>query len=448
MKSIAWVNVQPPTDHEEIDFDSEYSLSDYDIVIFRPVLPYYGRIQFSGGGSCVDIEGTRSWIKATTHWKRELSSALSAGKTLFVLLDEYKEDRAATRSTSKSKGSIDYSTSTIDSYASLPFGLNIRNAKGRRVILKNNLFRGLYDVINEMFNYKIVIEQADALQTVFTARDGAVIGGVMGVKNLKGAVVLLPFFDFEIVKDEALVDEEVLQKYRALIGHLVAVDRMLKSGAATTPEPEWLIDFKKPNAVNDIDRELAEIGSKIKELQLSKDEKLAAKEQILSYSRLLYGTGKELEGAIEKSLKLLGYTVKTLRIGDLEIDHVIVGPSGIRMIGESEGKDTSAIDISKFRQLESNIGEDFERDEVQVPAKGILFGNGFRLSPPKDRAEQFTQKSLTNAKRLGSALIRTGDLYKVAVHILDNPDDDTYKDKCREAIESTVGGIVNFPHPG
>ncbi|BAQ44246.1 hypothetical protein [Methylobacterium aquaticum] len=108
----------------------------------------------------------------------------------------------------------------------------------------------------------------------------------------------------------------------------------------------------------------------------------AKKLDLLEFSHLLYETGKRLELAIEKALRLMGYNVETLRIGDLEIDHVIVGPSGIRMIGESEGKDNSAIDVTKFRQLESNIGEDLEREEITEPAKGVLFGNGFRLTPP------------------------------------------------------------------
>ncbi len=171
----------------------------------------------------------------------------------------------------------------------------------------------------------------------------------------------------------------------------------------------------------------------------------ASETELLEYSHLLYETGKPLERAIEKSLKLLGYSVETLQIRDLEIDHVIVGPSGYRMIGESEGKDNNPIDISKFRQLESNIGEDFEREEVKEPAKGVLFGNGFRLSSPSERSEQFTQKSLTNARRLGSALVRTCDLYAVAVYLLDYPDNEAFREACREALENTVGGIVKFP---
>ena len=117
------------------------------------------------------------------------------------------------------------------------------------------------------------------------------------------------------------------------------------------------------------------------------------------------------------------------------------------MIGESEGKDSSAIDITKFRQLESNINEDFERQEVSEPAKGVLFGNGFRFTEPSTREEQFTKKCLTNAARLGTALVRTSDLYEAITYLIDNPGDESFREACRNAIETTRGEIVTFPKP-
>jgi hypothetical protein len=197
----------------------------------------------------------------------------------------------------------------------------------------------------------------------------------------------------------------------------------------------------------EIKSKILDIDENISSLKANRQEHVLARDEISSYSDLLFENGKNLEKAIEKTLRILGYTSESLQIDDLEIDHVIVSPSGKRMIGESEGKDNSAIDISKFRQLESNIGEDFQRDEVEEPAKGILFGNGYRLTVPDDREEQFTRKSITNAKRLGSALIRTSDLYPVAAYLLDNPEDENFKNACRAAIDETVGEIVQFPKP-
>ena len=50
-----------------------------------------------------------------------------------------------------------------------------------------------------------------------------------------------------------------------------------------------------------------------------------------------------------------------------------------RCIGEAEGRDNRAIGIDKMRQLEVNVLEDLSRDEVSEPAKGVLFGNAYRL---------------------------------------------------------------------
>ena len=184
---------------------------------------------------------------------------------------------------------------------------------------------------------------------------------------------------------------------------------------------------------------------KVAKLKERKREIIAQRSELSEYLALLYENGIALESAITKSLQLLGYHVENFRDGDLEIDHIIVGPSGLRMIGEAEGKDSSAIGITKFRQLESNILEDFERDTVSEPAKAILFGNGYRLSPPPERKSEFTEKCVKNSIRSGAILVRTADLYQVVLHLLDNPKDEDFRERSRAAIEQAVGSVVQFP---
>jgi hypothetical protein len=454
MKSIVCVNTRIPTISDEIEYDSDASLRDYDIIVFDPELPYYSRIDFSGGGSCLSIESTNRFARTSSHWLRELSGALAAGKTIFVILSGHKEDHAATGYTTPSKGSRNYNTTPISNYSVIPAKFRVRNARGRSVAVKDSAYKGLYEAISEIVEYRVVFEDIASMHKVFAAKDGTAIGGVTRFQESAGSLVLLPYFDFEADgfiedsdDDEEVWSEKARKVSHALVGQLIAVDRMLKGSVELSPPPDWVSGYERPKAVDDIDGVVADIDAQLDELQRQRDEQVLLKRDVLEYSHLLYETGKPLERAIEKVLRLLGYTVDTLRIGDLEIDHVIVGPSEVRMIGESEGKDSSAIDISKFRQLESNIGEDFEREEINEPAKGLLFGNGFRLSAPASRAEQFTQKSLTNAKRLGSALIRTADLYPVAVHLLNHPEDHAFRAACRAAIEGTVGGVVSFPDP-
>ena len=134
----------------------------------------------------------------------------------------------------------------------------------------------------------------------------------------------------------------------------------------------------------------------------------------------------------------------TYRDSDSEFDAVLECPEG-RCIGEAEGRDNKPISIEKMRQLFLNIHEDLSREEISCPAKGILFGNAYRLSPPSDRpAEHFTPKCMTAAKGNGTALIRTCDLFEIAKALVDEPDEE-FAALCRKAIFNTVGEEVKFP---
>ena len=76
----------------------------------------------------------------------------------------------------------------------------------------------------------------------------------------------------------------------------------------------------------------------------------------------------------------------------------------------------------------------------------MLFGNGERLIDPKERQIGFTDKCLTNAKRLGTVLVNTKDLYPAVAYLLDNPDDEEFKKAVRDSLENTVGQVASFPN--
>ncbi|MCU4162301.1 hypothetical protein AiwAL_19865 [Acidiphilium sp. AL] len=453
MKSIVCINHEIPTVHDQIDYLSSESLRDYDIAIFDPAFPNLSRIEFSGGGSCLAIEATEALTKALAHWSAELRGALQSGKTAFILLNEFEQDSAATGSSMKSRNQRTYNTKYIENYSAIPVRIDAKNAKGRKVNVKDGRFRNLYDIIAQITEYRVILTATNDMEVIFSAKDGAAVGSIIRPEGLPGSLVLLPYFSFDTEtftedEDGRLVwTDQAIQTSHALIGQILAIDKTIRGAAGLTPPPNWIVNARSPALGAAIDVAIADIDAQIEDLNNERSEREQAKSDLAGYTHLLYETGKPLERAITKTLQLLGYEVDTLRIGDLEIDHVIVGPSGKRMIGEAEGKDTSAIDIGKFRQLASNIQEDFAREKVDAPAKGLLFGNGYRLMPPENRGEQFTRKSLTNALLHGTALIRTADLYPVAVHLLDHPEDDDFRTACRAAIEDTAGAIVSFPNP-
>ena len=159
---------------------------------------------------------------------------------------------------------------------------------------------------------------------------------------------------------------------------------------------------------------------------------------------MLYEQGKPLENIVIKALKILGYQAEGYNDGTLELDQIIISPEGERFIGECEGKDNSAIDIKKFRQLADTIHEDYEREEIQTEAIGLLFGNPHRLLNPAARKDFFTKKCTQGAARRKIGLIKTTDLFNICKYLIDNSDED-YKKECRKEIIKGLGKIVKFP---
>ena len=165
-------------------------------------------------------------------------------------------------------------------------------------------------------------------------------------------------------------------------------------------------------------------------------------EQVLK--DLLYEQGKPLENAVILALKILGYSAENYQDKDLELDQVIISPEGYRYIGESEGKNEKAIEITKFRQLLESLNADFSRKEINEKAFGILFGNPERMIEPKDRTLDFTSKCKIAADREKIALIKTIDLYEIVKYLKEHKNK-KFQKKCRLVIHKGLGKIVKFP---
>lgn len=177
MKSIVAVNTNIPSADQHFDFFSGASLRDHDIIIFDPILPYGERIYFSGGGSCLSVEATSEAMKAISHWANELRSALKAGKTVFVLLNEHKEDQGATGSTYDRKQRT-YSTRNFSNYQAIPIKVQVQNARGEKIVVANSAYRPLYEVLTDFAHYR-VITTSENVEKIFTARDGSTIASLM-----------------------------------------------------------------------------------------------------------------------------------------------------------------------------------------------------------------------------------------------------------------------------
>ena len=457
MKTVFTVGFEIPGNRDKyVPFDSDTSLLDADVVLFRPDIT---DVDYSGepyqGKRCYDEHSSFELKERIAHWRRELRSAVESGKTVFVLLSD-KDEVFVDSGQRQYSGTGRNSRTTrlvgpCCNYDVLPYRIEITSASGRVMTLsdKATILRTYWEAFGKMSVYKVIITGSVTTPLVFSKDGKHVFGGIVRLEGCTGNFVLLPDIPFSEVPGLSSEKNGEWTKKAIPLGQeflqaIQDIDEVLRSQSARTPMPAWTKDrvYDLP-AERKIKEQLLLLEQKKRTLQ---QEEVALKHQLneeILLKGLLYEQGHALEAAIIRALVLLGFTASRYRESDSEFDEVFESAEG-RFIGEAEGKDSKAINIDKLRQLEMNIHEDYAREGVKDMGKPVLFGNAARLSAPAERKEFFTEKCMTAAKRIGCALVRTPDLFQVSRYLSGSRDAE-FARLCREAILSTSGDVVTFP---
>ena len=447
----------PGGDFEYVRFDSDQSLLDADIILFRP--------SFGERYPGEDYEGTLLFNKyhspqvaqTVRHWRAELVAAANAGKVVIVFLAKplnyYRYTGAKTYSgTGRSRVTTNH-VEPIATYSAVPNIDTVEAKSGTEVRLTKDggLIAPYWKDFGSNSPYEAFIT-GKFTNTLLTTKSGDRI--VAAVFRGRGSLLFLPpvRFDVETLrKYDSKLGQNVwnadgLKFGKRLLTHIVAIADTLAAGRVATPPPEWAQASTYDTAEeSDLHATIEKVSKDIERLQ---QKKLRLEQQLVAAAGLrglLYEQGKPLEHAVRDALTLFGFTARPFQESDSEFDVVFESAEG-RFIGEVEGKDTKAINIDKLSQLERNLQEDFAREEVSSYAKGILFGNAERLTEPSKRAEAFTVKCQTGAKRAGIALVRTPDLFEPARYLRSNKDE-SFAALCRQAIFAAAGAVAEFPSP-
>ena len=447
-----------------VEFSSGKSLMDSDIILMSPILPWYEKSSagdgYYQGKVCYGESGSFKLKKDFAHWKKELTDALGAGKTVFLMLTD-KEDFFVDTGSRTHSGSGRNRTTTINvaplnNYELLPIRIgSVHSAKGKAIYSTgNSLFNDFLNAFGPNFEYQVYVEDVQGTP-IFVGKDKTKVLAAVYTVGI-GRLVTLPFVDFDrekfvkTKKDKAGKEQgywtpEAIGFGDTLISCLVEIDGGLSKKSQKTPAPAWLADprYDMKNELI-IQEKIRQNIAKIAELKTDKESLNLRLEKEQALKDLLFEQSRPLELAVTEALVILGFKAENYDDGILELDQVITSPEGVRYIGECEGKDNKDIDITKFRQLMESMNADFARDEVEEKALGILFGNSQRLEDPQNRTLDFTQKCKIGATREKIALVKTIDLFEVAKFLKENPDD-TFQKKCRDAIYDGLGKIVVFP---
>ena len=442
-------------------YSTNQSLLDADIVLFQPDLSSYS-LDYSSetyfqGKPCYDKNSSFNLQEDSLRWKIELSTALASGKTVFVFFKEYKEIYIHTGQKSFSGTGRNQRTTNMvtnyDNYKFFPITLpSIVSKQGEVIVFTgNSTFSTFWNELKLYLKYESYLDEKTSGALFLTKTGEKTLGALFKVGP--GNLVLLPPFNYDKKKferydqkkKETFWTPDAIKFGKRLFKIFLDIDKVLKKDGERTPPPDLLNDKNFDLIQEDkIKTEIEEKSKQVDELLVAKNKLITELDNVVKIKDLLFEKGKNLENAIISALEILEYKAENFNDGNLELDQVILSPEGDRFIGEAEGKDNSSVNIDKLRQLSLNMHEDLQREEVSIPAIGILFGNGNRLKKPSEREEQFTLKCINVAKSSNIILIKTSDLFSVAKFIKETKNKE-FAITCRTAIKNSLGKIVEFP---
>lgn len=454
MKKITNVGIDIPSNGEGyIKLDSKSSLSESDISIFCPDFSNtsYSSDYSSGSGTyegnkLYDKNSSAKIIEHSKHWENEILNFVGNGGTLFFILNKKVEFYIYSGQKSFSgTGKNQQTTNQVMSFTNyklLPISkIEFNSASGKIVIPTNAMFNEFHNNLKDYITYETYLKGESIANPTFTTKNkDRILGNILKIK--KGHIVFLPnlnlspsnFTTYNPKTEKENWTEEALKVGKIFINSVLEIDKILKKNIEKTPKPSWLYDQEFKLKKSEITEKKIVANELIISKKNTENENLkTVLDEQESLKDLLYETGKPLEEAVIKALKIIGYEAENFDDWELELDQIIVSPEGDRFIGECEGKDSKDIDVTKFRQLLDGLNADFEKETVNEKAYGLLIGNPQRLISPNQRTLSFTSKCQSGANREKIGLIKTADLFNICKIIEENKSIEFAK-KCRMSI--------------
>jgi hypothetical protein len=446
----------PGNPAEYVPFRSDRALFDADVVLFRPTFEEYNSYETYAGSPLITESDSADLVRDCKHWRGELNAAADGGKVVFVMLykptDVYYDTGQRSHSRTGRSRQTTRHVAPKTSYDSIPItlvGLTPRGGSEIAPLANLGALAAYWAQFGRESSYEVYFDATGVSPILGTRNREKVVGAIARTKG-GGALVLLPpvgwdesAFSYTRGKNSYWKKEGIAFGKR-LVSALVEAAETLRRAGARSPVPDWASAVEHATPVEEnlqarldgLDAEMAALADARRAIQAEREEA-----SVLRW--LLFETGKPLERAILKALALLGFSAEPFKDAQSEFDAVFTSPEG-RCLGEAEGKDSKAVNVGKISQLARNLEEDFAREEVNAYAKGVLFGNAYRLQAVKERGDFFTDKCLATAARMKAALVRTPDLFVAARYLAATPDPE-YARACREAIFAADGQVVVFP---
>lgn len=183
------------------------------------------------------------------HWRREQNSALSSGKTVFVLLSTPQDIFVDSGQRQYSGTGRNVRTTRLvepcRNYDCLPANLSFTSCTGQAMRLadKADILSEYWRLFGERSQYKVTLEGKVSRKLVVSKDTTRIFGAMTQWKEMPGTVFFLPDTDFD---DEDFTEEKEgefhwTKKALALgsqfVTCLVEIDRVIRSTSEITPTP-------------------------------------------------------------------------------------------------------------------------------------------------------------------------------------------------------------------
>ena len=450
-------------DVENVKFDSKISLSDWDIIIFFPdISAYYKLADDTFKDRPALSKSYYHQLKdQADHWRGEILDAFNSNKTILIILNELQEiyidsgERKYTETDHHKK--VTRLFEIVKNYDVIPLKLNPVNLSGKSMIQAKDgeIIGDYWKNFSNLSEYKLIINEKLSGLLLLT-EDEKIAGAYARNKSSNGTIILLPFlnsnrdisfgkkFVESIMEIDKTLNPSPVTDTSSPEQQFDLIDKISEPPPESIPMLNWMDDplFDLPS-VTKLKEDILKIESQIEDLKQQKEKSKLDIIEEGKHKRLLFEKGTALENAILNCLELLRFEFSNSPDTDPGFD-IAFQDEQRKFFGEVDGQDNEAIGFEKLRQLEMRILEDYAREEVEELAKGILFGNAYRLQELNSRNDFFTTKCVAAAKKNRIALVRTPDLFWVVKYLSDSKDK-KYAKKCREAILHSEGEIVKFP---
>ncbi|KAB7530754.1 hypothetical protein F8C76_04435 [Flagellimonas olearia] len=410
----------------------DVTVLDSDIVICDPpnlIRKWEGHLMSEANENYLSANYSIGWIKSVAERRAELSTLLENGKLIICFLNPLTEILAQKRYRGDYESITNYDFLPLEDYTYVDLITKGEggNNSNLRLIGANNPFAQFFHAFKMDMRYHAYFDCDASKKPNYFIQNKSKRGVALLLKVLNGHIVFLPRIPYEY-------------QNLKLLGVIHSCSMKLLNTEVITPRPKWIDKFKL-RGEDDFIYEKESLEKKIQKLEIEKsivDEKMT---KLSQYKKLLFEQGGELEDVVIESFKLMGFNADGRKKGDIEHDIVFDSKEG-RGLAEVEGKDRSAVSISKLDQLNRAVDEDFHLNG-KYP-QGVLIGNHYRLTEPESRKEPFTNKVHIVAGKKSLGLLTTIEIYKAVEYILDNPKDEDFKKECRVKILSTEGDMIRL----